>query len=202
MVKLSENTFRDVNIALANELSMLCESAGVNVWEVIQVANRHPRVNILNPGPGVGGHCIAVDPWFLAACNPNESRLIRSAREVNDRKIDWVFERISERAGELKKPVIACLGLSFKADVDDLRESPSADIVRRLIAAEVGEIKAVEPHLESHPEFELYSLQDAVREAQIVVLLTDHTEFKCLRPDILQERVLIDTRGLFLKPAH
>ncbi|MCC7014033.1 MAG: UDP-N-acetyl-D-mannosamine dehydrogenase [Planctomycetes bacterium] len=198
MVKLSENSFRDVNIAFANELSMICARAGISVWEVIRLANRHPRVNILQPGPGVGGHCIAVDPWFIVASDPSHARLIRAAREVNDHKPHWVIERVRQCASQVREPVIACLGLSFKADVDDLRESPAAEIVRELQRANLGELLIVEPHLLFHPEFELTRLEDAVAKANIVLVLVDHKPFKKLRREALHEKLLIDTRGLYL----
>jgi UDP-N-acetyl-D-mannosaminuronic acid dehydrogenase len=198
MVKLSENSFRDVNIAFANELSMICARAGVSVWEVIRLANRHPRVKILAPGPGVGGHCIAVDPWFIVAGDPEHAQLIRVAREVNDRKPGWVVERVRACAAQVREPVIACLGLSFKADVDDLRESPAVEIVRELARERVGQLLVVEPHLISHPEFELARLEDAITRANIVLVLVDHKQFKRLRRDVLNEKLLVDTRGLFL----
>ena len=198
MVKLSENSYRDVNIAFANELSMICSEAGISVWEVIRIANRHPRVKILQPGPGVGGHCIAVDPWFIVAGDPANAKLIRAAREVNDRKPHWVIEHVAECARKVVKPVIACLGLSFKADVDDLRESPAVEIVREIQARNVGELLVVEPHLLSHPDFELVRLDEAVARANIVLVLVDHKQFKRLRRDALNEKILLDTRGLFL----
>src|SRR5210317_2063668 len=132
MAKLTENSFRDVNIGFANELSLICDQEGINVWELISLANRHPRVNILNPGPGVGGHCIAVDPWFIVDRSPEFSRLIRTAREVNDAKPQWVINRVKAKAARFREPVIGCLGLAFKADVDDLRESPAYSIVQTL----------------------------------------------------------------------
>ena len=198
MVKLTENSFRDVNIAFANELSMICAVAGTSVWEVVRLANRHPRVNILQPGPGVGGHCIAVDPWFLVAGAPEQAKLIRAAREVNDRKPRWVIERVAQRARQVREPVIACLGLSFKADVDDLRESPAVEIVRELQRAEVGKLLVCEPHLVFHPEFELLRVDDAIARANIVLVLVDHKQFKRVRREALHEKLLIDTRGLFL----
>jgi UDP-N-acetyl-D-mannosaminuronic acid dehydrogenase len=198
MVKLAENSFRDVNIAFANELSMLCGRSGVSVWEVIRLANRHPRVQILQPGPGVGGHCIAVDPWFLVAGHPEHARLIRAAREVNDQKPRWVVERVRQCAAQVRDPVIACLGLSFKADVDDLRESPAVEIVRELQRARLGRLLVVEPHLVHHPEFELTRLEDAVARANIVLVLVDHKPFRRLQREALHEKLLIDTRGLYL----
>lgn len=197
MVKLSENSFRDVNIAFANELSMLCASAGISVWEVIRLANRHPRVQILNPGPGVGGHCLAVDPWFLVAGDPSRARVIRTAREVNDSKPQFVVERVVACAAKVREPVIACLGLSFKADIDDLRESPAVEVVRALARERVGELLVVEPHLIAHPEFELVSLEHALARANIVLVLVDHKQFKRVRRDALHEKLLVDTRGIF-----
>ena len=134
MCKLTENSFRDVNIAFANELSIICDKQGINVWELIKLANRHPRVNILQPGPGVGGHCIAVDPWFIVSASPDEARLIRTAREVNDYKPEWVIEKIKQACGSLNKKTVkvACLGLTFKANIDDMRESPALEITKRL----------------------------------------------------------------------
>lgn len=198
MVKLAENSFRDVNIAYANELSMVCARAGVSVWEVIRIANRHPRVKILQPGPGVGGHCIAVDPWFIVASDPERAKLIRAAREVNDAKPHWVIERVKQCAAKVREPVIACLGLTFKADVDDLRESPALDIVKELARERVGELLVVEPHLLFHPEFELVPVEEALSRANIVLVLVDHKPFKRIRREALHEKLLIDTRGLFL----
>lgn len=198
MVKLTENSFRDVNIAFANELSLLCAREGISVWELIRLANRHPRVKILNPGPGVGGHCIAVDPWFLVDRAPELARLIRTAREVNDHKPHWVVERVKACARKIHQPVIACLGLAFKADVDDLRESPAVEIVRQLQKDAVGEILVVEPHVKSHAEFALVPLETAVARADIVLVLVDHKRFKRLSREALNEKILIDTRGLYL----
>lgn len=198
MVKLTENSFRDVNIAFANELSLLAAREGVSVWELIRLANRHPRVNILNPGPGVGGHCIAVDPWFLVDRAPETARLIRTAREVNDAKPQWVVQRVEQCAAKLRDPVIACLGLSFKADVDDLRESPAVEIVRELQHRNVGRLLVVEPHIRSHDEFQLETLEKALKQADIVLVLVDHKVFKRVPREALQEKILIDTRGVFL----
>ena len=198
LVKLAENSYRDVNIAFANELSMIADRQGVSVWEVLRLANRHPRVDILQPGPRVGGHRIAVDPWFLVASDPANSSLVAAARGVNDRKPDWVVERVLSCARGLVDPVIACLGLSFKADVDDLRESPAVEVVRRLREAGAGRLLVVEPNLRSHPEFELVSLETAMERANVVLVLVDHKPFKRLRREALNEKILIDTRGLFL----
>lgn len=196
LAKLSENTFRDVNIALANELSMICDDMDVDVWDLIKLANRHPRVSILQPGPGVGGHCIAVDPWFIVAAAPEQARLIRTAREVNISKPEWVVAKVKARAEKFKRPTIACLGLAYKADIDDLRESPALDVVEKLRAADLGELLISEPYVKSHPVYDLVDWQEAVQRADIVVVLVDHRQFKGLKPKDLQERVLIDTRGM------
>jgi UDP-N-acetyl-D-mannosaminuronic acid dehydrogenase len=197
MTKLTENTFRDVNIALANELSIICDRHGIDVWELIKLANRHPRVSILQPGPGVGGHCIAVDPWFVVASAPEQARLIRTAREVNDAKPGWVIDKIKAKADRFKEPTIACLGLAFKADVDDLRQSPALEIVRRLQEDKVGRIVVCEPNIKRHPDLPLAPLAEAIAEADIVVLLVDHRAFKTLGPAQLQDKIVIDTRGVF-----
>ena len=197
MSKLVENSFRDVNIAFANELSVICDHLGINVWEAIALANRHPRVNILQPGPGVGGHCIAVDPWFIVASAPAQSRLIRTAREVNDAKPDWVIAKVKAKAARFHEPVIGCLGLSFKANIDDLRESPSMDIVGHLLQAGIGKIMACDPnvHKEKAP-FALYDLKTVIKEADILLLLVDHDEFKDIDPQVIKDKVVIDTKGV------
>jgi len=196
LVKLTENSFRDVNIAFANEISMIAEAEGINTWEVIELANRHPRVNILSPGPGVGGHCIAVDPWFIVDRCPERSRLIRTAREVNDGKPAWVIERVLSKAAKFRDPVIGCLGLAFKADVDDLRESPALAIVRRLQAEGVGRLLICEPNIARHPEFTVLPLAQVVEQADILVILVDHKPFRKLSAALLKEKVVIDTRGI------
>lgn len=197
MSKLVENSFRDVNIAFANELSVVCDRLGINVWETIALANRHPRVNILQPGPGVGGHCIAVDPWFIVASAPAESRLIRTAREVNDAKPDWVIAKVRAKAARFHEPVIGCLGLTFKANIDDMRESPSMDIVEQLHASGIGKIMACDPnvHKEKSP-LPLYDLKSVIKEADILVLLVDHDEFKDIDPQVIKDKVVIDTKGV------
>jgi len=195
MAKLAENTFRDVNIALANELSVICDHVGINPFEMIALANRHPRVDILQPGPGVGGHCIAVDPWFIVSSAPERAKLIRTAREVNDSKPEWVIEKVRSKAEKFKHPVIACLGLAFKADVDDLRESPALGIVRRLAKESLGELLVCEPNLAEHPEFDLVDMETALSRADIVLLLVDHKPFRRLKGSRLKEKILIDTRG-------
>jgi len=198
MCKLTENSFRDVNIAFANELSIICDKLDINVWELIRLASRHPRVNILQPGPGVGGHCIAVDPWFIVSKTPEQARLIHTARQVNDEKPQWVIDKIIAKAERFKKPVIGCLGLAFKANIDDLRESPALDITRKLIASGVGEILACEPNVhDDFTEFSLYDLSHVLKKADILVVLVDHDEFKGIAGEMLKEKVVIDTRGIF-----
>jgi UDP-N-acetyl-D-mannosaminuronic acid dehydrogenase len=187
MAKLTENSFRDVNIAFANELSILCDKFGIDVWELRELANRHPRVNILYPGVGVGGHCIAVDPWFIVHAGGEDAKIIKTAREVNTYKTEWVIEKIKNEALKFenqngKKPTIACMGLAFKPDIDDLRESPALYITRRLIAEKL-EILAVEPNIEHFDEFEIYSYKEALQKADIIVLLVGHKEFKNLKTD-------------------
>ena len=185
MAKLTENSFRDVNIAFANELSILCDKFGINVWELISLANRHPRVNILNPGCGVGGHCIAVDPWFIVHAGGYEARLIKSAREVNDHKAEWCIEKIKNAALKFelqngRKPKVACMGLAFKPDIDDLRESPALNITRRLIADGV-DVVAVEPNIKAHKDFEIVDYKKAIEISDIIVFLVGHKEFKGLK---------------------
>lgn len=196
MAKLTENSFRDVNIAFANEISIICDEHNINPWELIKLANRHPRVNILQPGPGVGGHCIAVDPWFIISKSPQTSKLIRTAREVNDYKTDWIIQKVIEKASRFKKPRIACLGLAFKADVDDLRESPALKIALRLKQEGVGEIIACEPNIDNHEKIDLFSIEDAIEKADILLLLVDHKPFKKLSSADLKEKIIIDTRGV------
>ncbi len=202
MVKLAENAYRDVNIAFANELSLVCEKLGVDVWEALQLANHHPRVDILKPGPGVGGHCIAVDPWFLADSAPAETTLIQAARRVNDSKPGHVAEKVLKAAEDMESPIIACLGLSYKADIDDLRQSPAIDIVKRLAGELDGEVLVVEPHAEKLPEelegvgrVSLSGLDEALEAADIVVLLVDHRAFRDLDRTRLEGKTVIDTRG-------
>ena len=184
MTKLTENSYRDTNIAFANELSILCDKFNINVWELIKLANRHPRVNILQPGAGVGGHCIAVDPWFIIYKGGVDAKIIRTAREVNIYKTEWVIEKIKNKALEFetkkgKKAVIACMGLSFKPDIDDLRESPALDIVRRLIADGLN-VMPVEPNIKNFSEFNIFNYQEAIKKADIITFLVAHKEFKKL----------------------
>ena len=209
MCKLTENSFRDVNIAFANELSMICSKLDIDVWELISLANLHPRVNILQPGPGVGGHCIAVDPWFIVAASPDESHLIRQAREVNDRKPHWVLNEIQNAANSVKldgtaahKPVVACLGLTFKPDIDDLRESPALEICKMLCDSNVLEVVVAEPNItklpdQLHGKVELLSPSDAIERADVVVLLVDHRQFKDISRTSIGDKKIIDTRGLW-----
>jgi UDP-N-acetyl-D-mannosaminuronic acid dehydrogenase len=203
MVKLTENAFRDVNIAFANELSLICEASGIDVWQVIRLASLHPRVDILSPGPGVGGHCIPVDPWFIVNQQPGLTRLMRAAREVNIAKQAHVGDRIRRAASRFRDPRIALLGLSYKPNVDDLRESPSVAIARELIEAKSGELYLVEPHLDAPPNgfadnplVHWAGLDDAVHNADIVAVLVAHDQFRGLDRQALSEKVLIDTVGL------
>ena len=204
MCKVTENSFRDVNIAFANELSLICEEHDVNVWELIRLANHHPRVNILQPGPGVGGHCIAVDPWFIVSSSPRYSRLIRTAREVNDSKPDFVVSHIEEAAKRVDKPVIACLGLAFKPDIDDLRDSPALEIVSSLVESGLNDLLLVEPNIEEVPEefrktsqIELVSIEEAVARSNIVVMLVNHREFYGVTEHQLVNKYVVDTRGVW-----
>ncbi len=204
MVKLAENAFRDLNLAFANELSLICDQMGINVWELIGLANHHPRVEILNPGPGVGGHCIAVDPWFIVNSAPELAHLIRKAREINDGKPDYVVSKVKKAAAQYDQPVITCLGLSFKADVDDLRESPAVQIVQRLAREGVGKILVVEPHIEKLPPklanqagIELTELDEGLEKADMVVLLVDHKTFRETPLEALIDKAVIDTRGIW-----
>ncbi|HEB7495353.1 TPA: UDP-N-acetyl-D-mannosamine dehydrogenase [Campylobacter coli] len=198
MAKLTENSFRDVNIAFANELSILCDKLDINVWELINLANRHPRVNILQPGCGVGGHCIAVDPWFIVHQNPNEAKMIKTAREVNDDKPNFVIQKIKERVKDISQPKIACLGLAFKPDIDDLRESPALDIVVKLANECANQILAVEPNIKQLPlklqdktNIELVSLEQALDKADVIVILVKHREFIGMQSDKLIDFVNI-----------
>jgi UDP-N-acetyl-D-mannosaminuronic acid dehydrogenase len=203
LAKLTENAYRDVNIAFANELSFICDRLKINVWDLIAMANLHPRVNILSPGPGVGGHCIAVDPWFIVATNPDEAKLIRTARLINDSKPDFVVAKVRERAEALKHPVIACLGLAYKKDVDDLRESPAVEIVRKLAEMQLGELLVVEPYINRLPielaelGLELHDFDEALERANLVLLLVDHMSFLQVDRDVLKDKFVIDTRGVW-----
>lgn len=203
MTKLVENAYRDVNIAFANELSIVADRMGLDVWEVIRLANRHPRVNILQPGPGVGGHCIAVDPWFIVHSDPANARLIRTAREVNDGKIDYSFDRAAALAESAPGAKIACLGLAFKPNIDDLRESPALRVAQ-LLAERFGErVRLVEPHIDTLPRaFEgtgaqLAPLDAALAECDVLVLLVDHDAFKAVSPAQRAGKLVHDSRGIW-----
>ncbi|SER75216.1 UDP-N-acetyl-D-mannosaminuronic acid dehydrogenase [Vreelandella subterranea] len=191
MAKLTENSFRDVNIAFANELSLLCDKFSIDVWELIRLANRHPRVNILQPGTGVGGHCIAVDPWFIVHEGGEDARLIRTGREVNTRKTEWVVEKVQAEVERFKQahgrePHVACMGLAFKPNIDDLRESPALYVFQQLVAAGIQPL-AVEPNLKTHASLTLTPWQEAAEKADVVVYLVAHREFKKL---VVQGNVL------------
>ncbi|MBB6117443.1 UDP-N-acetyl-D-mannosaminuronic acid dehydrogenase [Rahnella inusitata] len=210
MCKLTENSFRDVNIAFANELSLICDAQGINVWELIALANRHPRVNILQPGPGVGGHCIAVDPWFIVAQNPELARIIRTAREVNDSKPHWVVDRVKaaladcltatgKRAADVK---IACFGLAFKPNIDDLRESPAVEVTHLIADWHAGETWAVEPNVHQLPvslaeKVTLHSLEEALESADLLVMLVDHASFKAIPAAQVDQAWIVDTKGVW-----
>ena len=201
-VKLVENSFRDVNIAFANELSMIADVIGVDVWDVIRLANRHPRVNILQPGPGVGGHCIAVDPWFLVSGAPQAVRLVRTAREVNDHKAVHTENRIRALLEAAPDGKVALLGLAFKPDIDDFRESPALEIAEALAHSHGERILVVEPFTDELPKAlaktgaELVTLDAGLRQAEIVVVLVDHTAFRHLSPQELAGKLVFDTRGM------
>ena len=204
LCKLTENAYRDTNIAFANEMSLVCDELGVNTWELIELSNRHPRVDILQPGPGVGGHCIAVDPWFLVDSAPNVTHLIRTSREVNDSKPQYIIDKILESANKFKNPSIAFLGLAFKANIDDLRESPALSIVESFAKNESMDINVVEPNISEIPlslsNYENVKISDivnAVNNSDIVVGLVDHDEFKNINKDQFNEKILIDTRGIW-----
>ncbi|NOE77943.1 UDP-N-acetyl-D-mannosamine dehydrogenase [Vibrio cholerae] len=207
MAKLTENSFRDVNIAFANELSIICDKLDINVWELITLANRHPRVNILQPGPGVGGHCIAVDPWFIVSKTPEQARLIRTAREVNDSKPDWVIDKVKLSIAEflqanpsktVRDVTIACYGLAFKPDIDDLRESPSMHIALQISNFHAGKVVFVEPNIEKLPvkiaDKVLVEYSQAFNSADIHLLLVDHKQFKVNKPKF---GYVVDAKGIW-----
>lgn len=196
MAKLVENSSRDVQIAFANELSMICDDFGVEVRELIEIANRHPRVNILQPGCGVGGHCIAVDPWFLVHMAGDRARLIRTAREVNSSKPAWVVRRALAACSRLREPVIACFGATYKPDIDDMRESPALEIIQALTEKQVGRVLVVEPHVDLGPEYEGVSVEQAQREADIFLFLVGHSAFKKFTQAQLAEKIVIDVCGV------
>ena len=206
MAKLVENAYRDVNIAFANELSVISERLDINVWELIRLANHHPRVDILQPGPGVGGHCIAVDPWFIVAAAPAESRLIRTARTVNDDKPGWVLNQVRAAFAQVPQNAeIAVLGLAFKANIDDLRESPAVEIAQAIAESMPAvQINIAEPHIDRLPgplqgraNVRLASLEEAVSRSSLVVVLVDHDSVRALPVEDLAGKLLVDTRGVF-----
>ncbi len=200
--KLVENAYRDVNIAFANELSLICDKMDISVWELIHLANHHPRVNILQPGPGVGGHCIAVDPWFVIHAQPELTPLMHTARKVNEFKAEYVIEKIKAKSQRFKRPIIACLGLSYKSDVDDLRESPSLEIVKHLALSGDLSILAVEPNIGEKPDslpdsVTLAPLDQALDQADILVCLVAHKEFRLLNPQQLKDKIVLDFVNVF-----
>jgi len=198
MAKLTENSFRDTNIAFANELSILCDKFGIDVWELISLTNRHPRVNVLQPGAGVGGHCIAVDPWFIVHAGGEDAKMIRTAREVNTYKTEWAIEKVKNAALSFekehqRKAIVACMGLAFKPNIDDLRESPALYITRQLRADNL-DILAVEPNIESFSEFDIVDYNNAVNQADVIVFLVGHKEFSSL--EINKNKIVIDFCGI------
>jgi len=202
MCKLTENSSRDVQIAFANELSIICDKAGINVWELIRLANKHPRVNILQPGAGVGGHCIAVDPYFITAEYPRESRIIGTAREINNYKAFWCAEKIKNAMLEFelkngRKPVSAMMGLAFKPDIDDLRESPAKYIAQKVMQSEQNNFLVVEPNIGEHSVFKLTNYKEAYEKADIIVFLVAHKEFKTLAYS--EDKIILDFAGVFKK---
>ena len=207
MAKLTENSCRDVQIAFANELSIICDKLDINVWELISLANRHPRINILQPGPGVGGHCIAVDPWFIVSKTPEEAQIIHTARKVNDAKPEWVINKVKIAIADFlqanpdktaKDITVACYGLAFKPNIDDLRESPALNITKQIAQLHSGRVLAIEPNINKLPEhilsFNLSTFEDAKENADIHLLLVDHKEFKSIN---LKSKYLIDTKGIW-----
>jgi UDP-N-acetyl-D-mannosaminuronic acid dehydrogenase len=210
MCKLTENSFRDTNIAFANELSIICDDLNIDVWELIELANRHPRVNILQPGPGVGGHCIAVDPWFIVSASPKKAKLIRAAREVNDGKPNWVIDKFKLAIADYlqKNPTksvqdvkVACFGLAFKPDIDDLRESPALGITQSISKIHAGEVLVVEPNITDLPPSlagvaRLVSLEESLAKADIVLLLVRHKSFMSIHTLDWGEIEIIDVCGI------
>lgn len=208
LCKLTENSFRDVNIAFANELSIICDQQGVDVWQLIKLANRHPRVNVMQPGCGVGGHCIAIDPWFIVNQHPESTPLLQAARAVNDSKSHWVLQKIHEavaahQAEQGSHPTIACLGITFKANVDDARESPALEIVANLAEKYSNQMLVVEPNLKMLPTalqnkaIHHVDLDQASQEADLLVLLVDHKEFKKPPINLHKKQTVLDFKGLW-----
>jgi UDP-N-acetyl-D-mannosaminuronic acid dehydrogenase len=211
MAKLTENSCRDIQIAFANELSIICDDLDINVWELIALANRHPRINILQPGPGVGGHCIAVDPWFIVSKTPEQAKLIRTAREVNDSKPDWVIDKtnkvidsfiISHNVSSVEIVTVAIYGIAFKANIDDLRESPAMNIVNKLMNKSKVNLLIVEPNIKELPEklrgcTELVNIAVAMKNADVHLLLVDHHEFYNIDTSLINNNYLVDTKGIW-----
>jgi UDP-N-acetyl-D-mannosaminuronic acid dehydrogenase len=200
MCKLTENSSRDVQIAFANELSIICEQNGINVWELIELANKHPRVNILQPGCGVGGHCIAVDPWFIVSDYPEQAHIIKQARETNDYKADWCAKKVIDTCHTFeiqnnREPIVACMGLAFKPDIDDLRESPAKYITSRILSEARAEVLVVEPNIASHKTFSLTNYNAAYQQADIIVWLVRHKEFFTL-PQRASKKIELDFCGI------
>lgn len=205
MAKLTENASRDVSIAFANELSIIADKLDINVWELIELANHHPRVNILQPGAGVGGHCIAVDPWFIVNQNPDEAKIIRAAREINDNKPNWVIEKINVeierlKSGGVEKPTVALLGLAFKPDIDDLRESPAVNIAKKMLENQSANILLVEPNIDKVPSSlikgSLVSLDDALEKSNIIVVLVKHSQFIHIEKYKITSQIVVDAVGI------
>lgn len=205
MCKLTENSSRDVQIAFANELSLICDRAGINVWELIELANKHPRVNILKPGCGVGGHCIAVDPYFITAMFPEEARIIADARAINNYKADWCAQKVINAILKFnldngRQPVVAMMGVAFKPDIDDLRESPARHIIDTVLAEKPkAELLVVEPNVDSHPKYKLTEMNEAFSRADIIVMLTAHTPFRKLIPS--DGQIVLDFCGVYNNKA-
>ena len=206
MVKITENSCRDVEIAFANELSIICDKLDIDIWELISLANRHPRINILQPGPGVGGHCIAVDPWFIVSKTPNEAKIIRTAREINDQKPSWVLEKVKKAIADYfeenlgttsRELVIACYGAAFKSDIDDLRESPSLEIVQAIGRIHQGSVLVIEPNIKAlnlNENIHLVDLEYGLLNAHIHIMLVDHKEFKGIEKP---NGFVIDVKGIW-----
>jgi len=196
-VKLIENTYRDINIALANELAIISEKLGINVWEAIELANKHPRVNVHSPGPGVGGHCIPKDPWFIFESVPNGSRIIKTAREINDFMPEFTVKLIKKYVNHLQNPKIALLGVSYKANINDIRDSPSTKIIKLLIESGYT-VNAHDPYVKDY-EFELYNLEDAIKDADCIAVCVDHEEYKNINPkniaNLVRNKIIIDTKN-------
>lgn len=206
LVKLVENSYRDVGIAFANELSLICDKLDINVWELIELANHHPRVDILNPGPGVGGHCIAVDPWFIVHSAPEDAKIIKLARQINDKKPEFVINKVYQAINDINQDIsqlnITCFGLSFKPDIDDLRESPALNIARKISLMGFKKHFIVEPNIKELPDLfgksELVKLHKGINSSDILLMLVDHAQFKEINPEILHDKKVIDTRGIWI----